>query len=137
VPPRPASIGAVSAPVIHVVTEVVRLHKLETPVVHTYHEENKPTAQRVTVADVAPTSSVVSHTSKVVSPGPIMSGLPVAVLAEHPVSHNVSIASHSQTAETETPAAPSVVPTAAGSRFQGSGLPHVVVAVLIAGGLAW
>jgi hypothetical protein len=138
VPPRPASIGAVSAPVIHVVTEVVRLHKLETPVVHTYHGEEKPTAQKVTVANVAPTSSsVVKHTTKVASPGPAMSELPVAVLAENHVSHNVSVASHSQTAETETPAAPSLVPTAAGSRFQGSGLLHVSVAVLIAGGLAW
>jgi hypothetical protein len=137
VPPRPIS---KEPPVIHIISEVVHLHKLETPIVHTYHETSaeKPTADRVTVAEVASTSSkaAVPTADKVVSVIPIVSELPLAVQEESHLSHNATRPHESESTHTITPVPATAVPTAAGSRLQSFWPVHMLTGLIIVAGLA-
>lgn len=136
VPPQhgSASMDVADVAVVHVITELVHLHKLKKPIVHTFHAPalEKPTADRISVAEVALTSSTVPAvtTDSVVSVIPIVSELPVAVQQEEShLSHNTTTPHALQSTHTTSSVVPTVVPTAAGSKFQAFG-PHCLLAAL-------
>lgn len=140
VPPQPISF---EPPVIHVITEVVHLRKLETPIVNTYHETSSPsqTADQVDAAAVTSTSSSVAlpTVDRVAAVVPIVSELPVLPVeaqAENHLIHNATTPHSSDITQMTTSAVPTTIPTAAASRLQECWPLHVFTAIIVAIGLA-